>query len=72
MTVLFVLVPMALVLAGGAVLAFLWAARDGQMDDLTTPALRILHEDGPAPAPTRSRTDEPRPEPGARRDGEHT
>jgi len=50
-TVLFVLVPMALVLAGGAVLAFLWAANDGQMDDLTTPAIRILHDEGPEASP---------------------
>ena len=45
MTVLYVLVPMALLLALGAVVAFLWAARDGQLDDLETPPLRILHDD---------------------------
>jgi cbb3-type cytochrome oxidase maturation protein len=45
MTVLYVLVPMALLLAGGAVAAFLWATHDGQLDDLETPALRILHDD---------------------------
>ena len=45
MTVLYVLVPMALLLAAGAVVAFLWAARDGQLDDLETPPLRMLHDD---------------------------
>ncbi len=45
MTVLFVLVPLALVIAGSAVVAFLWAARDGQLDDLETPAMRILEDD---------------------------
>jgi cbb3-type cytochrome oxidase maturation protein len=45
MTVLFVLVPLALLLAFGAVLAFLWATRSGQLDDLETPALRMLHDD---------------------------
>lgn len=45
MTVLYVLVPMALLLGGGAVAAFLWATQDGQLDDLETPALRILHDD---------------------------
>ncbi len=45
MTVLYVLIPLALVLAGGAVLAFRWAVRDGQFDDTETPALRILLDD---------------------------
>ena len=47
MTVLYVLVPLALLLATGAVVAFLWAARDGQLDDLETPPIRILHDDEP-------------------------
>jgi cbb3-type cytochrome oxidase maturation protein len=25
--------------------AFVWAARKGQFDDLTTPAMRVLHDD---------------------------
>jgi cbb3-type cytochrome oxidase maturation protein len=45
MTVLFVVLPLALIFAGGAVVAFIWAARSGQFDDLTTPAVRILHDD---------------------------
>lgn len=45
MTVLYVLVPLALLIASSAVLAFLWAARSGQLDDLETPALRILQDD---------------------------
>lgn len=47
MTVLYVLVPLAILLATGAVAAFLWAARDGQLDDLETPPIRILHDDEP-------------------------
>jgi cbb3-type cytochrome oxidase maturation protein len=43
--VLYVLVPMAILLAASAVLAFLWAARDGQLDDLETPPLRMLHDE---------------------------
>jgi cbb3-type cytochrome oxidase maturation protein len=46
MSVLFVLVPVALILVGAALLAFRWAALRGQFDDLTTPALRVLGEDG--------------------------
>lgn len=45
MAVLFVLVPLALGLAGLGVLAFRWAVRDGQFDDVETPALRILLDD---------------------------
>jgi cbb3-type cytochrome oxidase maturation protein len=32
-----------------AVGAFVWAARSGQFDDLTTPALRAVHDDEPRP-----------------------
>jgi cbb3-type cytochrome oxidase maturation protein len=45
MTILYVLVPLALLTAGSAVLAFLWATKNGQLDDLETPALRMLHDD---------------------------
>ena len=42
---MFIVVPLALLVVGAAVAAYLWAARDGQFDDLTTPAVRALHED---------------------------
>ena len=45
MTVLYLLVPLAVALAAGAVAAFRWAVRDGQFDDTETPALRILLDD---------------------------
>lgn len=44
---IFVLLPVALLFAGAAVAVFLWAVRSGQMDDLDTPPLRILHDDEP-------------------------
>lgn len=50
MTVLYVLIPLALALAGGAVLAFRWAVRDGQFDDTETPAIRILLDDESLPS----------------------
>ena len=50
MTVLFVVVPVALVLVGAAIAAYAGAARRGQFDDLVTPALRVLHDDPPARA----------------------
>lgn len=45
MAVMFVLLPLALLFSAVALLVFIWGARSGQFDDLSTPALRILHED---------------------------
>jgi cbb3-type cytochrome oxidase maturation protein len=45
MTVLFVVLPLATVLSGLAALAFVWATRRGQFDDLDTPAVRLLTDD---------------------------
>ncbi len=45
MSVIYVLLPLASLLAAAAVAAFIWAVRRGQFDDLTTPAVRILHEE---------------------------
>lgn len=46
MSVIFLVVPLALLLVFGAVAAFVWAARKGQFDDMRTPAMRALHDDG--------------------------
>jgi cbb3-type cytochrome oxidase maturation protein len=45
MSVLFLVVPLAILIAGTAVIAFAWAAKHGQFDDLDTPALRVATED---------------------------
>lgn len=45
MEAIFVLLPLALLIAAIAVGFFIWAARTGQFDDLETPALRILFDD---------------------------
>ncbi len=47
MSVIFIVLPVALVVVLAAVVAFLWATRRGQFDDLTTPAIRALQEDEP-------------------------
>ncbi len=47
MSVLYLVVPLALLVVLAAVIVFAWAARRGQFDDLDTPALRILHDDEP-------------------------
>jgi cbb3-type cytochrome oxidase maturation protein len=48
MSVLYIVLPLALIVVGVAIAAFLWAARRGQFDDLETPAVRALHDDAPA------------------------
>lgn len=51
MSLIFLVLPVALAVAAAAVIAYLWAARAGQFDDLETPRHRILWEDeaaGPA------------------------
>lgn len=55
MTVLYVLVPLMIAFATGAVIAFIWAVRGGQLDDLDTPPLRILGDDGAGSAPAAGR-----------------
>jgi cbb3-type cytochrome oxidase maturation protein len=57
MSVIYIVLPLALALAGGALAAFLWAVRKGQFDDLETPAIRVALEDdgGPVARPERSR-----------------
>lgn len=45
MSVLFIVLPLALILAGLGVAAFIWMARTGQLDDLETPAMRVLFDD---------------------------
>jgi cbb3-type cytochrome oxidase maturation protein len=52
MEVIFIVLPLALVLAAAAVAAFLWAVNRGQYDDLDTPPVRVLFDDAaPARAP---------------------
>lgn len=59
MTVLFVVLPLAVLLSGLAAAAFLWATRAGQFDDLQTPAVRLLCDElaeraeSPAASPER-------------------
>ncbi len=62
MSVLFVVLPLAFLVAAAMVLAFLWAVRSGQYDDVETPAVRILHDQEPGPASTLPDSEEERPE----------
>lgn len=44
MNVLIYMIPAALLLAGGALAAFVWALRSGQFDDPRGAAARILQD----------------------------
>jgi len=52
MSVVFILLPLALLFVGIAITWFVWAVRSGQFDDLETPAVRILFDDEPAAVPS--------------------
>lgn len=45
MSVLYIVVPLAILLAAAAVGAFIWSVHRGQYDDVETPARRMLHDD---------------------------
>jgi len=50
-SIIYVLLPAAMVLAAFLVWAFVRAVRRGQYDDLDTPAVRMLHDDDPVKKP---------------------
>jgi|GEM_PF-479678 len=65
MSVIYIVLPLAVVLAALGVWGFIWAARQGQFDDLETPASRMLIDDD---RPSRSRE---RPKTIANATGDH-
>lgn len=45
MDLIYIILPLALLIAAFALVAFIWAARSGQFDDLETPSRRLLLDD---------------------------
>jgi cbb3-type cytochrome oxidase maturation protein len=45
MSILYLILPLALMFAAAAVGAFAWTVRSGQLDDVDTPPRRILFDD---------------------------
>jgi cbb3-type cytochrome oxidase maturation protein len=45
MEVIYFMVPIALLLSLCGLAAFIWATKNGQYDDVQTPALRMLNDD---------------------------
>jgi cbb3-type cytochrome oxidase maturation protein len=51
MTMLYVLIPLAVVLLGVAVWALLWAIKNGQFDDLESHGWSVVLDDDQKPPP---------------------
>ena len=64
MSMLYVLIPLALMLLAVAVWALIWAIRSGQFDDLESHGWSVVLDDDQRPPP------EPRDEPGDKADAE--
>jgi cbb3-type cytochrome oxidase maturation protein len=47
MSVIYIVVPVALLIVIGMLIAFFRSVKQGQFDDLDTPAIRMLFEDDP-------------------------
>jgi cbb3-type cytochrome oxidase maturation protein len=48
MELVFVALPVALLVGGAALVAFVWAAKSDQFEDLDTPPTRVLFDEQPA------------------------
>jgi cbb3-type cytochrome oxidase maturation protein len=46
--VIFIVLPLAILMAAVALAAFFWAVHRGQFDDLDTPRYRVLFEEPPS------------------------
>ena len=61
MSAVYIALPFALLLALIFLAAFIWSVRSGQMDDLETPAHRILGEDEERKPPVENHDDGSKP-----------
>lgn len=46
MNVLFIMIPISILLGVSFVVGFIWTVTSGQLDDVTTPAHRMLDDEG--------------------------
>ena len=64
MDIIVYLIPIALLLGGAGLVAFLWSLKSGQFDDLDGAAMRALRDDdGTLPGEKQSQRDAPTDEP---------
>ncbi len=59
MSVIFILIPVSILFAGGFLWAFFWAVRSGQYEDTTTPSMRVLLEESAKTAATNGKAAKP-------------
>jgi cbb3-type cytochrome oxidase maturation protein len=45
MSVIFFLIILGIFVAGGFLIGFIWAVKNGQYDDIESPAIRMLFDD---------------------------
>jgi len=45
MSTIYLMIPVTLLIASGFLIAYIWSVRDGQFEDTTTPAMRMLSDD---------------------------
>jgi len=48
MSVILLLIPLSVAVAGGFLAAFIWAVRSGQYEDTHTPSMRLLGDEAGA------------------------
>ncbi len=58
MSVLYILIIAALIVAIGFLIAFIWAVKTGQFDDVYTPAIRILLDEENPNSSNKDKTEE--------------
>ena len=56
MSVIFLLIPLSILIAGAFLWAFIWAIRSGQYEDTCTPAMRVLTDEYTPPANPKKKT----------------
>ncbi|GGB89986.1 hypothetical protein GCM10011352_15010 [Marinobacterium zhoushanense] len=57
MSIIYLLIPIAIILASIAIWAFFWSVNTGQYDDLESPAHSILYDDDEELIPEDARVD---------------
>jgi cbb3-type cytochrome oxidase maturation protein len=56
LSVLFILIGISILVAGGFLAAFLWSVKSGQYDDDYTPSVRMLFDDVKAIPPAKKKS----------------
>jgi cbb3-type cytochrome oxidase maturation protein len=61
-SIIYVMIPLAIVLVGLAVWALVWAIRSGQLDDLESEGWSVVLDDDRRPPPLSEEDDDPEQE----------